>query len=63
MKICEHCGRKQKKLNACSFANQWLCDKCYSDTLNFDLHGYEKVQHRIDRAEMKSVAGSIFGGS
>ena len=34
MKNCEYCNKKQKKLNACSVHSMWVCDKCYSETLN-----------------------------
>jgi len=30
IRICEHCFRKRKHLNADCVNNLWLCDDCYS---------------------------------
>jgi len=34
MKNCEYCNKKQKELHACLVHDMWVCDKCYSHTLN-----------------------------
>jgi hypothetical protein len=34
MARCENCNKSQKDLHACTTHSMWLCDKCYSITLN-----------------------------
>jgi len=34
MARCQYCNKSQKKLHACTTHSLWVCDKCYSRTLN-----------------------------
>lgn len=53
MKKCEHCGKKQKELNADCVFNEWLCDTCYS---KYDWHtnGFEAIELH-DKVAMLSI--------
>lgn len=52
---CEHCGKHQKELHADTYFNIWVCDKCYSHTLNPYIKDITIIEKIVERRIMKDL--------